>query len=195
MFKTITVCKCSFKQIKYSRHSPWALMMSRQLATAQNQNQNKEKNVESQSTTYLSEPPSKPDRDWIGPVDKRSNLRQIRFTERDNETETERAYREMREEIYVWNHTFWARHNQNFIEAKEHFVKEVLESKEGGLLDEDGARRVLSADEMAEFYKEFLQENQQILKQYNRDWYRRNTALLWPAFKVALQRQFRKLTS
>ena len=78
---------------------------------------NEEKNGESQSTIYLSEPPSKPDRDWIGPVDKRSNLRQIRFTERDNETETERAYREMREEIYVWNHTFWARHNQNFIEV------------------------------------------------------------------------------
>ncbi|XP_038074233.1 COA8 family protein CBG23705, mitochondrial-like isoform X2 [Patiria miniata] len=147
---------------------------------------------ESKAQEYRTEPPHHPDRDWIGPVDKRSNLRQIRFAQPQDETVGERKHREMREEIYEWNHAFWAKHNQNFIEAKERFVKEALGTKGVGLLDEDGAKRVLSADEMAKFYREFLQDNRHTLKLYNREWYRRNTALLWPACKIAIQRLFRR---
>ena len=55
-----------------------------------------------------------------------------------------------------------------------------------------GAKRVLSTEEMAEFYRTFLADNHTILRAYNRQWYRRNFGLLWPAFRVTFNRFARR---
>ncbi|XP_022106991.1 APOPT family protein CBG23705, mitochondrial-like [Acanthaster planci] len=186
------ICASPLHQRHSSKYMYTPLVAPYQLFTSDSAANADKVPSEANDHQHKAEPPDCPDWDWIGPVDKRSNLRQLRFAQRPNETEAERKYREMREEIYDWNHAFWAQHNQNFIEAKERFVKEALGKKGEGLLDEDGAKRVLSADKMAEFYREFLQDNRQTLKLYNREWYRKNTALLWPAFKIAVQRLLRR---
>ena len=66
----------------------------------------------------LKKPPSWPHNDWIGPVDKRSNLRKIQFAEPLEETEKEAVYRKMRQETYEWNHQFWAQQNKKFIQVQ-----------------------------------------------------------------------------
>ena len=73
--------------------------------------------MEERKQQHLTYPPSWPHNDWIGPVDKRSNLRKIRFAEPADETDMECAYRKMREETYEWNHRFWAKQNQEFIQV------------------------------------------------------------------------------
>ncbi|XP_072031635.1 cytochrome c oxidase assembly factor 8-like [Amphiura filiformis] len=138
-------------------------------------------------------PPSWPHNDWIGPVDKRSNLRKIHFAEPLEETEREAAYRKMRQETYEWNHQFWARQNQNFIQVKEEFVEDTFAKKGMNATDNEGAKQNLSTEEMAEFYRNFLHDNRQILKEYNREWYRRNFGLLWPALRVTIDKVLRKL--
>lgn len=61
-----------------------------------------------------SQPPSEIRRDWVGPADPESNLRQFKLYQPSNETELERQYRNAREETMAWNQRFWARHNKTF---------------------------------------------------------------------------------
>ena len=73
-------------------------------------------------------PPSWPHNDWIGPVDKRSNLRKIQFAEPLEETEREAEFRKKRQETYEWNHRFWAKQNQKFIQVQKKKVYLVFSS-------------------------------------------------------------------
>lgn len=136
-------------------------------------------------------PPQFPTRDWVGPADKKSNLRQVIWAQPEHESKAEREYREMRTATHEWNHQFWAQQNERFIKAKEEFVNACLSQKQTELENlaesEDtstGIKQVLSAEEMAMFYQQFLKDNQEEFRQYNRNWYRRNFALLWPATKA-----------
>ena len=74
---------------------------------------------EGKQPPLIRHPPPWPPNDWIGPVDKRSNLRKIRFAEPEDETDMECAYRNRREETYEWNHRFWAKQNQKFIQVND----------------------------------------------------------------------------
>ncbi|ELW47194.1 hypothetical protein TREES_T100001150 [Tupaia chinensis] len=56
-----------------------------------------------------------------------------------------------------------------------------------------GQRATLNAEEMADFYKEFLSKNFQKHMYYNRDWYRRNFAITFFMGQVALERLWGKL--
>ncbi|KAG8514454.1 LOW QUALITY PROTEIN: Apoptogenic protein 1, mitochondrial [Galemys pyrenaicus] len=56
-----------------------------------------------------------------------------------------------------------------------------------------GQKVALSAEEMADFYKEFLSRNFQKHVHYNRDWYRRNFAITFFMGKVALERLWSRL--
>ncbi|XP_072819928.1 cytochrome c oxidase assembly factor 8 isoform X4 [Vicugna pacos] len=56
-----------------------------------------------------------------------------------------------------------------------------------------GQKATLNAEEMADFYKEFLSKNFRKHMCYNRDWYRRNFAITFFMGKVALDRIRKKL--
>ncbi|XP_013410764.1 APOPT family protein CBG23705, mitochondrial [Lingula anatina] len=124
--------------------------------------------------------------DWIGPPNKDSNLRPVKFHICKDETPTERNYRERRQELQKWNQNFWAEHNTSFYGARERFVKEKL--AEIGPTLPDGTPRKLTTSEMSEFYRCFLNENYRRHVEYNKEWYKRNISLLWPAVKVNIER-------
>ncbi|KAH9507207.1 Cytochrome c oxidase assembly factor 8 [Bulinus truncatus] len=125
--------------------------------------------------------------DWIGPPDPVSNIRPIQFHEPQNETPTEKTFRLRRSKILLWNQNFWAHHNSTFFKAKEDYVLKNQKT------DSDG-KTSISSDELSVFYKKFLDENRKSHLNYNREWYKHNISLLWPALKVAFIRLRRKFT-
>ncbi|XP_022311117.2 cytochrome c oxidase assembly factor 8-like [Crassostrea virginica] len=134
-------------------------------------------------------PPSKKF-DLIGPADKKSNLRPVVFHVPHNETSLQCRYRQMRKETHEWNQAFWADHNEKFFKEKEDFVKRKLKEKQ---LSVEGPEARLSADELSEFYKEFLDKNFVLHANYNREWYKKNLRLLYPAFQVFLEKIYNKV--
>ncbi|XP_020937172.1 apoptogenic protein 1, mitochondrial [Sus scrofa] len=138
-------------------------------------------------------PPRKSCHDWIGPPDKYSNLRPVHFYIPENESPLEQKLRKLRQETQEWNQQFWANQNLTFHKEKEEFIHSRLKAKSLGLTAEPGAKATLNAEEMAEFYKEFLSKNFQKHMYYNRDWYKRNFAITFFMAKVALERIWSKL--
>lgn len=138
-------------------------------------------------------PPRKSHHDWIGPPDKYSNLRPIHFYTPENESPLEQKLRELRQETQEWNQQFWADQNLAFQKEKEEFVRSRLEAKGLDLRAASGQKATLNAEEMADFYKEFLSKNFQKHVHYNRDWYKRNFAITFFMGKVALERIWNKL--
>ena len=59
--------------------------------------------------------------------------------------------------------------------------------------NQDGTVRQLTAEEISEFYKKFLNDNYVSLRDFNREWYKRNLSLLWPALRVKVKRFLRIL--
>nr|XP_020769110.1 apoptogenic protein 1, mitochondrial isoform X1 [Odocoileus virginianus texanus] len=138
-------------------------------------------------------PPRKSRHDWIGPPDKYSNLRPIHFYIPENESPLEQKLRELRQETQEWNQQFWADQNLTFHKEKEEFVRLRLKAKGLDLRTESGQKATLNAEEMADFYKEFLSKNFQKHMYYNRDWYKRNFAITFFMGKVALERIWNRL--
>lgn len=103
----------------------------------------------------------------------------------------EQRLRELRQETQEWNQQFWAKQNLSFNKEKEEFIYSRLQAK--GLRTKSGQRATLDAEEMADFYKNFLSKNFQKHMCYNRDWYRRNFAITFFMGKVALERLWSKL--
>ncbi|KAI4535129.1 hypothetical protein MG293_014355, partial [Ovis ammon polii] len=128
-------------------------------------------------------PPRKSHHDWIGPPDKYSNLRPIHFYIPENESPLEQKLRELRQETQEWNQQFWADQNLTFQKVCLGF----------SCLQFSGQKATLNAEEMADFYKEFLSKNFQKHMYYNRDWYKRNFAITFFMGKVALERIWNKL--
>ncbi|XP_027493951.1 apoptogenic protein 1, mitochondrial isoform X3 [Corapipo altera] len=56
-----------------------------------------------------------------------------------------------------------------------------------------GQKATLNAEEMADFYKDFLSKNFRKHMQYNRDWYKRNFTITFLMGQVALARALRWL--
>uniref|UniRef100_A0A8C0D3G6 Cytochrome c oxidase assembly factor 8 n=2 Tax=Balaenoptera musculus TaxID=9771 RepID=A0A8C0D3G6_BALMU len=138
-------------------------------------------------------PPRKSCHDWIGPPDKYSNLRPVHFYIPENESPLEQKLRELRQETQEWNQQFWANQNLTFLKEKEKFIDSRLKAKGLELRAESGQKATLNAEEMADFYKQFLSKNFQKHMYYNRDWYRRNFAITFFMGKVALERIWNKL--
>ncbi|XP_052040925.1 cytochrome c oxidase assembly factor 8 [Apodemus sylvaticus] len=136
-------------------------------------------------------PPRQSCHDWIGPPDKYSNLRPVHFHIPENESPLEQRLRELRQETQEWNQQFWAKQNLSFNKEKEEFIYSRLQAK--GLRTKSGQRATLDAEEMADFYKDFLSKNFQKHMCYNRDWYKRNFAITFFMGKVALERMWSKL--
>ncbi|XP_076777190.1 cytochrome c oxidase assembly factor 8 [Arvicanthis niloticus] len=138
-------------------------------------------------------PPRQSCHDWIGPPDKYSNLRPVHFHIPENESPLEQRLRELRQETQEWNQQFWAKQNLSFNKEKEEFIYSRLQAKGSGLRTESGQRATLDAEEMADFYKDFLSKNFQKHMCYNRDWYKRNFAITFFMGKVALEKMWSKL--
>ncbi|EDL97453.1 rCG27647, isoform CRA_b [Rattus norvegicus] len=138
-------------------------------------------------------PPRQSCHDWIGPPDKYSNLRPVHFHVPENESPLEQRLRELRQETQEWNQQFWAKQNLSFNKEKEEFIYSRLQAKGSGPRTESGQRATLDAEEMADFYKDFLSKNFQKHMCYNRDWYKRNFAITFFMGKVALERMWSKL--
>ncbi|XP_066200600.1 cytochrome c oxidase assembly factor 8 [Saccopteryx leptura] len=138
-------------------------------------------------------PPRKSCYDWIGPPDRYSNLRPVHFYIPDDESPSEQRLRELRQETQEWNQQFWANQNLTFLKEKEEFIHSRLKTKGLGLRTEPGQKATLNAEEMADFYKEFLSKNFQKHMYYNRDWYKRNFAITFFMGRVALERIWNKL--
>ncbi|CAI5452410.1 unnamed protein product [Caenorhabditis angaria] len=123
--------------------------------------------------------------DWVGPPDSVSKIRKIMLRRVDNESELEKQYRIAREELNQWNSDFWANHNTLFDTQKIHYVEK--RKKELGPLEH------VSANDLSDFYRDFLNERHSALMSYNKEWYTRNLALIWPALKVNIVRFMRLL--
>ncbi|XP_016354568.1 cytochrome c oxidase assembly factor 8 [Sinocyclocheilus anshuiensis] len=132
--------------------------------------------------------------DWIGPPDRLSNLRPIIYHIPENEMPQERKLRRLRQETEDWNHEFWANQNFTFSKEKEEYVRSQLSAKGLSERDDDGRKRTLSSEEMAVFYKHFLDKNITRHASYNREWYRRNFTITLLMAKVALHNTWRTLT-
>nr|XP_044998675.1 cytochrome c oxidase assembly factor 8-like [Jaculus jaculus] len=138
-------------------------------------------------------PPRQSCHDWIGPPDKYSNLRPVHFYIPENESPMEQKLRQLRQETQEWNQQFWANQNLTFNKEKEEFIHSRLKAKGLDLRNETGQKATLNAEEMADFYKEFLSKNFQKHMYYNRDWYKRNFAITFLMGKVALEKIWNKL--
>uniref|UniRef100_A0A8D2PRJ7 Cytochrome c oxidase assembly factor 8 n=2 Tax=Zosterops TaxID=36298 RepID=A0A8D2PRJ7_ZOSLA len=138
-------------------------------------------------------PPAHSRSDWIGPPDPDSNLRPIIFYAPPGESALERRLREARQEAQASNQRFWARHNRAFRQEKEEFIYSRLKAKGLEVRDESGHKATLNAEEMADFYKDFLSKNLKKHLQYNRDWYKRNFRITFLMGQVALVRALRWL--
>ncbi|XP_071833630.1 COA8 family protein CBG23705, mitochondrial-like isoform X2 [Apostichopus japonicus] len=136
-------------------------------------------------------PPLFPVDDWIGPVDSKSNLHRIQFAQPKDETRTEKKYRLLKEETLTWNQEFWTIQNEKFVKAKRRFTQDMFSYRGQNMTNEDGTKRVLTPEELAEFYTDFLEQNRETFKVYNREWYKRNISMLLPAACAAIVRLFK----
>ncbi|XP_043553445.1 cytochrome c oxidase assembly factor 8 [Chiloscyllium plagiosum] len=131
--------------------------------------------------------------DWVGPPDRLSNLRPMKYYAPKLESELEQELRKLRMATQVWNQNFWLNQNVTFNKEKEKFIHSRLKAKGIGLRDEEGRKNTLSAEEMAEFYKDFLDVNYNKHVNYNKEWYKRNFTITWLMGRVVLQNAWRKL--
>ncbi|XP_034274436.1 cytochrome c oxidase assembly factor 8 [Pantherophis guttatus] len=137
-------------------------------------------------------PPSDSCCDWIGPPDQYSNLRPVIFYVPKHESPLQRRLRELRQETQAWNQEFWTNQNQSFRKEKEEFVCSRLKAKGIQPRDEKGQKASLTAEEMAEFYKDFLSKNLKKNVYYNREWYKRNFAITFLMGQVAFEKAWKK---
>ncbi|XP_051241390.1 cytochrome c oxidase assembly factor 8 [Dicentrarchus labrax] len=132
--------------------------------------------------------------DWIGPPNPLSNLRPIVYHVPENETELEKRLRHLRQETEDWNHDFWTNQNITFSKQKEAFIISQLNAKGLTVRDEQGRRRTLNSEEMAVFYKSFLDKNRVRHANYNNEWYRRNFTITLLMGRVALNNMWKTVT-
>lgn len=141
------------------------------------------------TTTAVRPDLARADQDCIGPADPISRMRPIHFHVPPNETPLQAAYRTARDDTQGWNQTYWLHHNASFEKEKQAFISSKLTEKykDSDLLGDSQQRANLTAEEMAEFYKHFLDSNYERHMQYNKDWYSRCLVNLRLALKVWLQ--------
>lgn len=145
--------------------------------------------------TSIQKPAPSPTHDWIGPPNALSNLRPIVYRVPERESQLEQRLRRLRQDTEDWNHHFWAKQNTTFSKNKESFIAAQLSAKGLSRRDEKGRRRTLDSEEMAVFYKNFLDENRTRHANYNKEWYRRNFTITFLMARVAVQNLWKHLSS
>lgn len=112
---------------------------------------------------------------------KLSRLRYVNIVIPRDETDEERAYRIEYESLQDWNNKYWAENNELFNKAKGDYIKKNFEHVGS---DEDA----LSHDQLAPFYKNFLEQNRERHVIYNRIWYRNHLTLLSSSITAKISR-------
>ncbi|XP_068195554.1 cytochrome c oxidase assembly factor 8 [Antennarius striatus] len=141
-----------------------------------------------------SRPAASSTHDWIGPPHPLSNLRPVVHRVPPRETALERRLRRLRQQTEDWNQEFWSQQNITFSQEKESFILCQLKAKGLTVRDEQGRRRSLHSDDMAVFYKRFLDENRTRHANYNREWYRRNFSITLLMARVFLSNVWRTVS-
>lgn len=121
-------------------------------------------------------------------------MRPIVYRIPENETQLEKRLRHLRQETEDWNHEFWSHQNLTFSKEKEAFIISQLKAKGLTMRDEKGRRRSLDSDEMAVFYKNFLDKNRIRHANYNKEWYRRNFTITLLMARVTLHNFWRAIS-
>ncbi|XP_008314065.1 cytochrome c oxidase assembly factor 8 [Cynoglossus semilaevis] len=130
--------------------------------------------------------------DWIGPPNPLSNLRPIVYRIPEKESELERRLRQLRQETEDWNHEFWTKQNISFSREKENFIFKQLKDKGLTKVVQKG-RPSLSSEEMAVFYKSFLDKNKEQHVNYNIEWYKRNFTITLLMARVAFSNMWKSV--
>ena len=73
-------------------------------------------------------------------------------------------------------------------QMKGEFIARKLKEKYG---ESESSRKMLSAEEMSQFYKSFLDDHRLIHFQYNKEWYKRNMSNLILAARVWVEQTFK----
>lgn len=123
-------------------------------------------------------------RDLIGPAHPISNIRDVRLHKPINETNLHKRYRLLRQDTLEWHHQFWITHNTEFAEKKEEYVKKVLTER----YPNDVSKTSLNAEEMSEFYKDFLDQKWSSHIKYNLEWQKRNFTLIFLSILVGAEK-------
>lgn len=109
-----------------------------------------------------------------------SRLRYVNIIKRPDETEQERLYRERYNSLQDWNEKYWAENNAIFNKEKEEYIK-----KHHGESSDDQA---LSHDQLAPFYRDFLNKNRAKHVLYNKTWYTNHISLLYSSLRAKTSR-------
>lgn len=97
----------------------------------------------------------------------------------EDESPAEKRYRMMREEYQLWNHFYWEENNKQFQEEKaQYIIKQRLKKQN----DSYGS----SHEDLAPFYRDFLDRNYEKHITYNKQWYQKQFKLLLPALAAFL---------
>ena len=128
--------------------------------------------------------------DLIGPPRSVSNLRPIKFAVPFNETNLQRQLRELRQETQKFNQSWWIKHNTDFKQGREEFIKNILETE----YPDEPDKTTLSADEMSLFYRDFMNQNWKNHLEYNTEWQKRNWKIIWLMLKVQCENLLKRKT-
>ena len=121
----------------------------------------------------------------VGPVSSDSNLRPIKIELSPNPSSLEEKLVKLRLDTQDFNEKFWTKHNQDFLQKRSEHVQKILKlnyAKEGL------QKSTISAGEMSEFYRSFLDSKWKDHIDYNLEWQRRNFTILFLAFKLKIQK-------
>ncbi|KAF2368948.1 Major facilitator superfamily [Trinorchestia longiramus] len=117
--------------------------------------------------------------DCVGPPDPVSRLRRVHYHIPKKETSLQASCRAALMNTQDWNQKYWFQHNTSFEKEKQAFITRKLTEKQSRLpkargKDDPAKQLTLTSEEMAEFYKHFLDANYDRHMQYNREWYKKN---------------------
>lgn len=110
-----------------------------------------------------------------------SRLRYVNIIKSCDETKQERAYRLKYESLQDWNNIYWSKNNELFEREKLEYIKKNF----GDKISEDEA---LSHDQLAPFYRCFLERNRLKHVNYNKHWYKNHVALLFSSLNAKFSR-------
>merc|ERR1712043_130597 len=127
-------------------------------------------------------------RDLTGPAHPISNIRKISLYEPPNETNLHRRYRQLRQDTSEWNHKFWMHHNTEFTEERETYTQKIIKER----YPNDASKTSLNAEEMSEFYKDFLDRNWSAHFHYNVEWQKRNFTIVFLSVLAGIQNVTKK---
>ena len=115
---------------------------------------------------------------YVGKPDKLSNVRPLVFKYNDTDTKLEKKLKDIQYEAQKWHHKFWLEHNKKYVKShKDYMQANALKDKK-------------DTDSMATFHRQFLVENNAVLRKYDKEWKKLNRTIIYLMAVSTLQRFF-----